>query len=169
MKHIILILCLVANICINAQDVPKLSSEGFSVAVNEIESSDEKTNYTAFEKWINKNYNNADFVIGSTIENELIRFTGVTSSIGKSMGYNYDLKYIIRVDFKDSRFRFTVENISLGFNGVYSPLRYSDYYKKNGDLRKSYKDLMNSIETEIQGLLKSSYNYLNGKTEKDDW
>lgn len=163
-----IILLLLSTYLVYSQDLPKISTEGFSEAVNEIKNSTPEKNYKAFKRWVNKNYNNADFVIGSTIENELIRFTGVTASIGKSMGYTYDLKYTIKIDFKDNRYRFTIESVSLGFNGNYSAFRYSDYYKKNGTPRKSYKDLLTSIESEIQQLLKSSFEYLNGNN-KDDW
>ena len=154
---------------LNSQDIPQISSEGFNISVNAIEGGTEKLNYDKYLKWINKNYNNANYVIGSKIENELLRFTGITSSIGKSMGYTYDLKYTIRIDFKDSRFRFTTENISLGYNGIYNPIRYSDYYKKNGNIRKSYSELLKSIESEIQSILISSFNYLSNKKQKDEW
>ena len=126
--------------------------------------------YAKSNEWINYNFKKADAVIGSSIDNKMIRFTGINPSFAKTMGYTYDLEFQIRIEFKENRYRLTVENLRSGHNGVFADFNLGDYYKSNGEPRKAYKDFVIGIENTINNINLSIYNYLTGKTEKnDDW
>ncbi len=43
--------------------------------------------YSKSNEWINYNFKNADAVIGSSVNNKMIRFTGIKPSFAKSYGY----------------------------------------------------------------------------------
>jgi len=126
--------------------------------------------YTKSNEWINYNFKKADAVIGSSIDNKMIRFIGINPSFAKSFGYTYDLEFQIRIDFKENRYRLTVENLRSGNKGIFANFKLGDYYKSNGKPRKAYKDFVIGIENTLNDLNVSVFNYLTGKTEKnDDW
>tara|TARA_R110001583_G_scaffold70034_4_gene198557 strand:+ start:31 stop:555 length:525 start_codon:yes stop_codon:yes gene_type:complete len=126
--------------------------------------------YSKSNEWINYNFKKADAVIGSSIDNKMIRFTGINPNFAKSFGYIYDLEFTIRIEFKENRYRLTVENLRSGNNGIFANFNFSDYYKSNGEPRKAYKDFVIGIENTLNNLNQSIYNYMTGKTEKkDDW
>lgn len=130
--------------------------------INAIES------YQKFSEWINLHYKNADAVKGSSVENKFTRFTGIKLGFAKSFGYVYDLEYTIMVEFKDNRYRLTVEQLRSGNNGVFASFNLGDYYK-NGEPRKSYISFVNGIEQSLNDINKSIYEYLTGQEKKDDW
>jgi hypothetical protein len=126
--------------------------------------------YIKSNEWINYNFKKADAVIGSSIDNKMIRFTGINSSFARSFGYTYDLEFQIRIEFKENRYRLTVENLRSGNNGTFANFNLGDYYKSNGKPRKAYQDFVIGIENTLNNLNDSIYNYLTGKTAKnDDW
>jgi len=126
--------------------------------------------YIKSNEWINYNFKKEDAVIGSSIDNKMIRFTGINPSFAKSFGYTYDLEFTIRIEFKENRYRLTVENLRSGNNGIFANFNLGDYYKSNGQPRKAYKNFVVGIESTLDNLNLSIYNYLTGKTEKnDDW
>jgi len=126
--------------------------------------------YIKSNEWINYNFRRADAVIGSSVDNKMIRFTGINPSFAKSYGYNYDLEFTIRIEFKENRYRLTVENLRSGNNGTFANFNLGEYYKSNGQPRKAYKDFVVGIENTLDNLNLSIYDYLTGKTEKsDDW
>ena len=124
--------------------------------------------YVKSNEWINYNFKNADAVIGSSIDNKMMRFTGINPSFAKSFGYTYDLEFTIRIEFKENRYRLTVENLRSGNNGTYANFNLGDYYKSNGEPRKPYVDFVIGIENTLNNLNFSLYNYIIGKTEKND-
>ena len=121
--------------------------------------------YIKTNEWINYNFKRADAVIGSSIDNKMIRFTGINPSFAKSFGYVYDLEFTIRIEFKENRYRLTVENLRSGNNGTFANFNFSDYYKSNGEPRKAYKDFVIGIENTLHKLNQSIYNYVTGKIE----
>lgn len=127
--------------------------------------------YKKINEWVNFTYKDADAVIGSSIENRFLRFTGIKQNFATSFGYVYDLEYTIRIEFKDNKYRLTVDNLRSGNSGVFADFNLSDYYKKDGEPRKSYKDFTDGIEIALSDLNSSIFNYLTGVTEKvnDDW
>ncbi len=82
----------------------------------------------------------------------------------------YDLEFTIRIEFKENRYRLTVENLCSGNKGTFANFKLADYYKSNGKPRKAYADFVNGIENTLNNLNISIYNHLTGKTKnKDDW
>lgn len=121
-------------------------------------------------EWINYNFKKADAVIGSSIDNKMIRFTGINPSFSNSHGYTYDLEFTVRIEFKENRYKLTIENLRSGNNGTFANFNLGDYYKSNGEPRKAYLDFVIGIENTLNNLNLSIYNYLTGKTKKnDDW
>ncbi|MEQ9231847.1 MAG: hypothetical protein RIF46_14280 [Cyclobacteriaceae bacterium] len=123
------------------------------------------------KEWINYNNKNADEVIGSLVENEFIRFTGVSPNFSETAGYNYDLEYTIKIDFKEDRYRLTVEQLRSGVNGIFADFNLGDYYKANGEPRPLYSNFTTGIDKTLNDLNTSLFNFIIGKSEElnDDW
>ena len=124
--------------------------------------------YKKLNEWVNYNYKNADAVIGSSIENKFLRFTGITPNFATSFGYVYDLEYTIRVEFKDGKYRLTVEQLRSGNNGIFATFDLDDYYKSNGEPRKAYQSFTDGIEESLNRINLSIFKYLTSQTEKAD-
>ncbi|MCG8796638.1 DUF4468 domain-containing protein [Tenacibaculum finnmarkense] len=126
-------------------------------------------------KWIKLNYKNPDEVIETSVENEIIRFTGIEQrvlSIGKSKKIDYDLKHTISISFKDGKYKFEPLNIMVkasDFNYGWIPFDLNNgkmYFKKGKMIKKfdqyviKIPEFLNNLSLEIK---KTSE-----KTE-DDW
>ncbi len=148
-------------------------SEKFKVHSGEFEPliqsvTDMKTEeiYNKSIEWINYTFKNANVVIGSSVKNEMLHFTGIKRSFAKSFGYLYDLEFSIRIEFKENKYRLTVENLRTGVKGIFSAINLNDYYNSDGTPRKAYKTFINEIENTLNELNLSLYNSLNEKSEK---
>ena len=146
----------------------KVTPNGIEPVVQPTENISSEKGFIKTEEWINYNYKKASAVLGSSIENKLIRFTGIEKNFASSLGYNYDLEYTIRVEFKENKYRFSVDQIKSGYQGAFTEIQISDYFKNNGKIRGAYEEFINGIEKTLNLINTSIYNYLTGKTEKND-
>ncbi len=143
----------------------------------------------AFE-WLNLTYKNPESVIKGKVENDFVRFSGfkqtyASTDIGMGMTQYYDLKYTMRIDFKEGKYRFSLESYGI----VYPPTQYTssseitlETYERDGIrnkkgeikkavLQRAYDSQAKNLLKEINALNASLYSYLTGKTKelKDDW
>lgn len=106
--------------------------------------------------WVKENFMNSDEVIQTTIENNMIRFKGITKNgyCVKVFGMNScdDIAYLIDLEFKDGKYRFIplslkyynkptngVPEILWGWRDFY--LNDSSYYfKKKGEINSAGKN-----------------------------
>lgn len=124
--------------------------------------------YNKLNEWINYNFKKADAVIGSSVENKMLRFTGIKPNFAKSFGYVYDLEFTIKIEFKENKYRMTVEDLRSGYRGIFTNLNLKDYYKSDGEPKKAYKSFVYGIENTLNNLNISIYNYLTEKSKIDD-
>lgn len=141
---------------------------------NVIELEDSKIdNYQKVVDWINLNYKSPDFVLKGKSEDNFLRFSGIEKNLSayKSMGIlmNYDLFYTIRIDFKENKYRVTIENAYLqDGNYVLNNQKIMDFAKgkKMENSMTIYSEKSIVVLNEIN---KSIYNYISGSDKKDDW
>jgi hypothetical protein len=161
MRKILLLFLFVTGL-VNAQETQfTLTSEkGMTdyIVIN-VEGKTAPEIYKKAMEWIKVTYKNPDKVILSTIENEYIRFEGVSSTLYalNIMGKKYyDTKYQIEISTKDGKYKFdliSMENyypssqLSTGGwspNGIFTdnmPKETLDklLYKKDGSFKGTYK------------------------------
>ena len=81
-------------------------------------------------EWINKNYNKPSEVIKAQVENDYIRFQGVSKDKycwTNMMSFCNDIRYEIEISFKDGKYKFEVLNL--------------EHYHVTGARRRSEKNV----------------------------
>ncbi len=83
----------------------------------------------------------------------------------------YGVVYIIEVSFKNNKYKFNPIDVSYSAdNQVFFGIdRNSEFYDKNGKIRKIYKSYPNDIELIFNDLNESLKNYLLNASKEDDW
>lgn len=128
--------------------------------------------YVKSIEWINHNFNDASEVLGSKVENDFIRITGIAPNYYSTLGYSYDLKYTAKIEFKEGRYRITIESLYNLAHGLSAKVKLSDYFKSNGQPRKVYSNMISAYNKALTGFNISLYGYLSGKAEEkqgDNW
>ena len=127
MKKILLGLLMLMSFYSNAQETEFTftSEKGMTdYIVTPIEGKTAPEIYKKVIEWIKVNYKNPNEVILSTIENEYIRFEGV-SDISKSKS-----KYQIEISIKDGRYKFDLIGLQVYVspNQMGTPVGWNNYY-----------------------------------------
>lgn len=145
--------------------------------------------YKKVIEWIKITYKNPDKVILSTIDNEYVRFEGVSGSCYSIyvpiMGKSYqNTKYQIEISIKDGKYKFDIismENYlapsqysSGGWsnNGFFNSNLEKEYlektiYKKDGALRSTWKNI-NDVPVYFNDLNKSLLASMTTSIKKND-
>ena len=134
-------------------------------------------------EWINKNYNKPSEVIKAQIENDYIRFQGVSKDkycFTNIFTMCSDIRYEIEVSFKDGKYKFEVLKLedyykdTKGF-GSWSEVKYKDswtHFKNTGEVRKMYAENIKGITSFFDELSKNLYDYIYNQHEtakQNDW
>lgn len=175
-KQILLILFIISGFNAYNQTLFEFNSNGDidpNPNVIELEYSDIDI-YQKVIDWINLNFKNPDFVLKGKSEDNFLRFSGIEKNLSnyKSMGVymNYDLFYTIRIDFKESKYRITIENAYLKEgNYVLNNEKIMDF-AKGKKMKRAMTEYSKKSIIYLNQINKSIYNYVTGKTEnQDDW
>ena len=175
MKKIILLLAVLSSSIVLAQNISqlKLKPNGVEPIVVEVDSLTASEIYKKALNWVQETYKNPDKVLKANITDEKIRIDGFANpafwwkSLGIKQTMNMD--YTIEISFKDGKYRFEYIVGQFYIDGGQRALyTYSSFYKNNGDVRKAYDDAVPSLEQTMNDLSKSFYNYISGKTSKED-
>lgn len=156
------------------QEIPqlKLTPNGVEPIVVERDGLNASELYKKALNWVQETYKNPEKVLKANIENEKIRIDAFATDAWwyKSLGMrnSYNMEYTIEISFKDERYRFEYIIGQFYIDGGKVLYDYRNFYKDNGDVRKSYIDAVPSLETTMNDLSYSFYNYLSGKTAKKD-
>lgn len=132
--------------------------------------------------WIKETYKNPDKVIKTTIDSSMVRLEGSIEHYIPVMlvSPNGDLTtYTIEISFRNGRYKFEPINLSAFGNGDWIEIdldtaafaNYTKYafYKKNGDIKPSFKDYPALIENLFNNLNLSLLNYLkDSQTKKEE-
>lgn len=140
--------------------------------------------YKKAMEWINKTYNKPSEVIKAQVENDYIRFQGVSKDKycwTNLMSFCNDIRYEVEVSFKDGKYKFAVlglENYHVtGASGIrrWDKVDYKDswtHFKKDGEVRKMYADNITQIAGYFNDLSKDLYDYIynqNAAAKQNDW
>ncbi|MFC6877044.1 DUF4468 domain-containing protein [Flavobacterium myungsuense] len=145
--------------------------------------------YKKVIEWIKVTYKNPDKVILSTIENEYVRFEGVSSLLYciNSLGMKncYTTKYQIEISVKDGKYKFDLLSMeyyispsqySSGgwndeaiFNKSSTPEQLTGVFKKDGSLRAIFKHVQ-EIPLYFNNLNQSILEYIKAESPaKREW
>ena len=126
--------------------------------------------------WINKTYKNPNEVLLTQVEGDYLIFMGVGPNMVHIPGLGekiyFDIRYRITVYFKNGRYRFEVNSLEIGNQGNWSDMLSNFfYYKKNGEIRYTYKDYEVSIPKYINKLNQRLRDYIlnSENSKKNDW
>lgn len=161
-----------------AQERFEFTPEGFTdFVVTNVDGSQAEI-YAKTINWIKETFKNPDKVILMTMENEKLRFEGLTEN-ALCQKYFGDVcsnaKYVIEVSFKDGKYKF--DPISLNFynrmnlKGYDVPLNnIGGTYYKNGKILKGNEEVPEAFERLFNGLNESLKSYISGGGKSnDDW
>jgi hypothetical protein len=132
--------------------------------------------YNRTLSWIKENNKDTE-AIKSLVENEKITFQGVKENFicNKAGGTTVCSKatYTIEMIFKDGKYKFDVTEIVLkDVNGkiVRPNLNdFSEYYDKDGNLKKYMNDVPAAYQNLFNGLNKSLLTYMEKKKKAENW
>ena len=135
-------------------------------------------------EWINKSYNKPSEVIKAQVENDYIRFQGVSKEKycwDALVTFCNDIRYEVEISFKDGKYKFEVLSLEdyhvTGASGlrVWGKINYKDswtHFKKDGEVRKMYAKNVQQITAFFDGLNKELYDYIYNQNEtakSNDW
>nr|WP_321451695.1 DUF4468 domain-containing protein [uncultured Carboxylicivirga sp.] len=176
MKHVTTILILtIITLSAFSQEMPKLKISKTGVEPIVVETGDLTANqmYEKALNWVKETYENPDKVLKAQIENKKIRVSAFAKYAWwyKAMGIKttYNMDYSVEISFKDGKYRFEYF-VGQFYTQDYTKalFSYSTFFKSNGDVRKSYKDAVPSIELTMNTLAQNFYSYVTGVTEESD-
>jgi hypothetical protein len=125
--------------------------------------------------WIKVTYKNPDKVILSTIENEYIRFEGISETLYSG----FPAKYEIEISIKEEKYKFDLISMQCKPLSVWmdTPILYKSMskedlekkyvFKQDGTLRSSYK-FADKIPTYFNNLNKSLFETIDSTVIKTD-
>ena len=135
-------------------------------------------------EWINKSYNKPSEVIKAQVENDYIRFQGVSKEKycwDALVTFCNDIRYEVEISFKDGKYKFEVLSLEdyhvTGASGlrVWGRINYKDswtHFKNTGEVRKMYADNIKQITAFFDELSKNLYDYIYNQNEtakSNDW
>ncbi len=158
-----------------AQDtVFKFSKEGLTDFIVTTYDSPAKDSFTRTLVWIKEN---KGFKVLSFVENEKLSFQGVKDNFicSKAGGTNVCTfaTFVVEITFKDGKYKFDVISIE-EFDKkettlVHNLNDFSEYYNKDGSLKK-YKDgVPAAYENLFNDLNKSLVTFMDKKKKADNW
>ena len=176
-KNLSLLIAVMLYSTLFSQEVPKLklTPEGVAPITLNLDGINATEIYKKSLDWVQETYKNPDEVLKANIENKKIRIDGFSSdalSFKNMVVVNWGVSYTLEISFKDNKCRYNYDiNYFTGKDGTKTVITYTDFYKKNGDIRKAYIPAVSSLENTINDLLLNYFNYITGKTDaaNDDW
>lgn len=177
-NFILFILIFITSNCFSQEKKFIYDKNGLTpFVVTDVDNKSLKEIYQKSVNWIKETYKNPDIVIKAQIEDESIRFEGISNKVavvydgfgGKGF---YDVKYSIKISVKDHKYKFEIIefellNCPIKKNG-WNPSDKS-FFKEDGSPRKPWKDYPKSIETLFDELNNSLKNYIIKDSKKDNW
>ncbi|WP_264520566.1 DUF4468 domain-containing protein [Flavobacterium sp. N1994] len=160
-----------------AQDTAfKFSKEGLTDFIVTSYDSPAKDLFKRTVAWVKENNKSAD-AVKSVVEDEKITFQGVKDNFlcSKAGGTTVcsNATYTIEITFKDGKYKFAVTDIVLkDINGKIARPNlddFSEYYDKDGNVKKYLSDAPNSYEGLFNGLNQSLVTYMDKKKKADNW
>lgn len=177
MKLKALLLMAFITTSIFAQDTEfKFSKEGLTDFIVTNYDSPAKDSYNRALAWIKENNKSAD-AIKSSVENEKIVFQGnkenfLCSKAGGTIVCS-NATYTIELTFKDGKYKMAVTEIVLkDANSKISRPNlddFSEYYDKEGNVKKYLSDAPTAYESLFNGLNKSLVTYMDKKKKAENW
>ncbi len=178
MRKIIYLLILVSSFSFSQGAEFKFSVNGFTdFVVTPVEGKSATELYKKTIDWILTTYKNPKKANLEQIENKFIRIEGFADKLllFNNSGKNfYDAKYQIEISFKDGKYKFDVISVNL-LNTKSKPEMelndMSEYYKKDGGLKTSYKYFPDNFAQFFNNLNNDLKKYILNleETKKNDW
>ena len=185
--RLIIILLLCGTFSFGQNSFPtkyEITKDGFTdFTVISVEGKTKEEIYKKTIEWISKTYNSPKDVIKAEVENDYIRFQGVSKEKycwDALVTFCNDIRYEVEVWFKDGKYKFEVLKLedyykdTKGF-GSWSEVKYKDswtHFKNTGEVRKMYADNVKQITAFFDELSKNLYDYIynqNESAKSNDW
>lgn len=166
---------IIMSMSVFGQSKVEFTKGGITPIVTEVEGMTAEQLYNKTKEWVQNTFKNPNEVLKADVANDMIRINGYQQNffwVRSIIKQYYNLSYSLEFNFKDGKYRttFTSDRISHDntANVVFSE---SDFFKKEGEVRKVYADAHKSYVESVEALLKSHNDYITGKSadSKKDW
>lgn len=128
--------------------------------------------------YINKNYKNPEAVIKGKIEGEYLKYVTHVSNFllinNSGAKILIDANYTIELSFKDGKIKCEIIELDMytktgGYKVLFAGGAFDGYpiYNKKGELKRP--DTKTEIETYFNGQINSLSEFLQGKSDNDNW
>ncbi len=178
MRKIIYFIVLLSTISFAQGTEFKFTINGFTdYVVTPIQGKSAEELYKKTLEWILITYKNPKKVIVKQADNDFITIESFSNKLllFNTNGKNYyDAKYQIEISFKDGKYKFDVISVNLLNSKNKSDMDLKDlseYYKKDGSLKTSYKYFPDNFAQFYNDLNNNLKDYLLDLTidKKNDW
>jgi hypothetical protein len=169
MKILFYSFLLICNIGFSQETEFKFSNSGITdFIIIEVPTKTAPELFKQTKDWINTYYNNPQKSIKACIENQYIRIEGFTRELlcFNTMGKKcYDSNYQIEISFQDGKYKFDLIEVNL-LNTQSNPhmtlTDMSEYYKKNGEIKGTYKHFPTTFPKFFNDINQNLFDYLSG-------
>lgn len=154
----------------------KITRDGIEPIVVEVEGMTAEEIYKKAIRWVQETYDNPRMALKADIPNEKIRLDGYAKNafwyrgLGVVKSY-FDVTYTLEIAFKEGRYKYNYTINKIFSDGKIMPVELPTYFKKEGEVKQLYKDLVPSLDESLNEFHQSFYNYVTGvtKTADDNW
>lgn len=161
-----------------AQDTQfKFSKEGLTDFIVTAYDGSAKDTYNLAQAWVKEN-SKKGYVVTASVENEKLTIQGgkenfLCSKAGGTTVCTY-ATFTIEISFKDGKFKFDAVGLSEKPNNGTTVIPhdlndFSEYYNKDGSLKKYKEDVPAAYEALFNDLNKSLVTFMDKKKKADGW
>jgi hypothetical protein len=178
MKKLLLLMIVFVAVKSMAQDTEfKFSKEGLTDFIVTTYEGAAKDNYSRALDWVKDN-SKRNFVVVSSVENERLTIEGNKENFlcSKAGGTNVctTATFTIIISFKDGKFKLEASSLSEKPNNsmnstVHNLDDFSEYYDKDGSLKKYKDDVPLAYESLFNDLNKSLIAFMDKKKKAEKW
>ncbi|MEO5776223.1 MAG: hypothetical protein ABIQ27_04915 [Flavobacterium sp.] len=155
----------------------KFSKDGLTDFIVTTYDASAKDTYIRTVAWVKENAKK-NFVVVSSVENEKLTIEGTKENFlcSKAGGTNVCTSgtFIIEINFKDGKYKFAVLGLTEKANNsantiVHNLDDFSEYYDKDGTLKKYKDDVPAAYESLFNDLNKSLISFMDKKKKAENW
>lgn len=173
-KILIAFILFVSSLTYSQNQKFTLTKDGINkYVVVELDTINENVIFQKTINWVKEKFKKPDLVFDSTINNQMVRFTGENNifRIYNAFGEfdNYPLEYSIKVSIKKGRYKFEILNLDVKHNRIDYSNIHKVIYKRNGKLISWYRDTPVMIEDFLNNLNQSLSDYIKGTSNDNNW
>jgi hypothetical protein len=151
-----------------------LKQSGYEDVVREHPGRSAQDLYSLSKEYIHRSYKNPDYVSKGDIPGKYISFVGFAPNQAcyTSLGMTtcLDISYRIVLDFKDGKYKMSVQELYVQNEIRHGDYNYPDFWKRNGEVAKHWLPVLDATDLFFNTMLSDIDNYIKAAGNvNDDW